>query len=72
MPGDRLLLYTDGLLEATTNNGEEFGSVRLMALVKQTTTLSPGETADSIIEAVQKWAPLQDDDLTLVICDAIA
>jgi sigma-B regulation protein RsbU (phosphoserine phosphatase) len=70
--GDRIVLYTDGILEAANAGGEEFGSARLCALVKQTSDLSPSEAADRIIETIQGWAPIQDDDLTVVVCDAIA
>ena len=35
-PGDRLLLYTDGILEASTANGEFFGQEALSALMRET------------------------------------
>jgi sigma-B regulation protein RsbU (phosphoserine phosphatase) len=68
-PGDRILLYTDGILEAFNAEREEFGKDRLRALVRQCASLSHNETADRIISTVQGWAVSQEDDLTLLVCD---
>ena len=66
--GDRLLLYTDGLLEARNAQGALFGETSLAATLKKTASLSPAEAANGIIAEVQQWAPSQDDDLTLLVC----
>ncbi len=68
-PGDRLLLYTDGILEARNASGELFGEQSLFAALKQTAGGSPAEAADRIIASVQEWARSQDDDLTVLVCD---
>lgn len=68
-PGDRLLLYTDGLVEARNEAGELFGEGFLMAELERTAGQRPAEAADGIIAAVQRWARSQDDDLTVVVCD---
>jgi sigma-B regulation protein RsbU (phosphoserine phosphatase) len=67
--GDRLLLYTDGIVEAASRAGEFFGQEALSALLRQTSGIAPAEAADRIISAVQKWAISQDDDLTVLVCD---
>ena len=67
--GDRILLYTDGVVEAASAAGDFFGQEGLSALVRQTSGISPMEAADRIISAVQQWAVSQDDDLTVLICD---
>jgi sigma-B regulation protein RsbU (phosphoserine phosphatase) len=67
--GDRLLLYTDGLIEAANAKGDFFGQEALAAVLQQTAALPPSETVDQIISAVQKWSASQDDDLTVLICD---
>ena len=68
-PGDRLVLYTDGLLEAANATGEEFGSHRLSALLKDGARLNPEAAADHIISSLQTWSKSQSDDLTVLICD---
>jgi sigma-B regulation protein RsbU (phosphoserine phosphatase) len=68
-PGDRILLYTDGILEPINASEEEFGCERLISLVKQSATHSPDEAADLILGAVSAWSASQQDDLTLMICD---
>jgi sigma-B regulation protein RsbU (phosphoserine phosphatase) len=70
--GDRLLLYTDGLVEARNRAGEMFGDAALIAKLRHTGEIAPAEAADSIIAAVQGWAHSQDDDLTVLICDYIS
>ena len=68
-PGDRLVLYTDGIIEAKNGGGEFFGEDRLYATVQETAKLLPSEVADRIIRSVEKWSPVQDDDLTVLVCD---
>jgi len=67
--GDRLLLYTDGLIEAANADGDSFGQDALSALLRQTAELPPSAASDQIISSVQQWSALQDDDLTVLICD---
>jgi sigma-B regulation protein RsbU (phosphoserine phosphatase) len=68
-PRDRLLLYTDGIIEAANSAGEFFGPEKLSDLLRNTTALSASEAADRIIHSVQTWASSQDDDLTVLVCD---
>ena len=69
IPGDRLLLYTDGIIEAANSGREEFGQERLQSLLRKCAGLPYTETADRIISAVQQWAVSQEDDLTVLVCD---
>jgi len=69
--GDRIVMYTDGILEASNGSGDFFGHDMLCHLLTKTTELSPAMAADSIISSVGQWSGKQDDDLTVVICDYI-
>lgn len=50
-PGDRVLLYSDGLLEATNSDGEEFGISRLQRAFQNSDA-----SARSVLEQVQQFA----------------
>jgi sigma-B regulation protein RsbU (phosphoserine phosphatase) len=72
--GDRLLIYTDGLLEATSPKGMEFGKVRLEEFMRSHTHLSADQFAGQLLEEVLAWAGgenkhLQADDITIVVID---
>ena len=70
-PADRLLLYTDGIVEAANRAGEFFGQEKLSVLLRDTAALDSHHAADHIIDSVQRWASSQDDDLTLLVCDFV-
>ncbi len=68
--GDFLLLYSDGLPEATNEAGEWFGFEEVPALVERIDTelLSAQEIAQEIKRTVQKFSNYQLADDTTVIC----
>ena len=68
-PGDTLVLYTDGLIEASDSEGQMFRKDRLKEVIQAHRSVSAEELAKSIDDAVAAFvgdAP-QSDDLTLVI-----
>jgi sigma-B regulation protein RsbU (phosphoserine phosphatase) len=72
--GDRLLLYTDGITEATNATGEEFGEKSLHEFLTRQGDLPAEPFADALVTAVCEWTcPERDetlaDDLTLVVVD---
>ena len=69
--GDRIVMYTDGLLDASNSAGEFFGKDTLCDLLTKTTQLSPAMVADAIIASVRQWSEKQDDDMTVLICDYV-
>jgi phosphoserine phosphatase RsbU/P len=71
-PGDRLLLYTDGLIEARNTEGKLLGEDALIALLHGTADLTPDEAADRMIDSAQQWSASQEDDLTVLICDFVS
>ncbi len=68
-PGDRLMLYTDGLTEARNGDGKLFGEEALMGELQKSASLEPAKAVDGILASVQQWARIQDDDLTVLVCD---
>lgn len=73
--GDRLLIYTDGLIEATSPDGVEFGKARLEEFVASCATLSTDHFAARLLEEVLAWPGAasrqsQSDDITIVVIDA--
>jgi len=68
--GDVLLLYTDGVTEAMAADGTLFGIVRLREALQRVASQSPTIIEETIIAAVQAFAPEQRDDITLVVLKA--
>ena len=68
-PGDRFLLYTDGLVEARDEYGNLLGEDALSAAFLATASLEPEKAADHMIATAERWAKSQDDDLTVLVCD---
>jgi len=63
-PGDKILLYTDGVLEFTNDQGDIFGEERLHALLKGLHRLPIGAILDEIVLAIENFvqgAKLLDD-----------
>jgi phosphoserine phosphatase RsbU/P len=69
---DRIVMYTDGVIEAFNATGDFFGHDALCDLLIRTRELSPTMAADSVISSVRQWSEKQDDDLTILICDYIS
>jgi len=69
MPGDLLVLYTDGLIEATAadGSGARFGIERLIALVEEYGALAPTEVRDRTLAALAAFAGRREDDVTLLV-----
>jgi sigma-B regulation protein RsbU (phosphoserine phosphatase) len=66
-PGDTLVLYSDGVVEAGLEAGEEFGKDRLAAIVQATRYQKIETTLNRIVEAVHHYSPAeQADDVTIV------
>jgi serine phosphatase RsbU (regulator of sigma subunit) len=67
--GDVLLLSTDGIHEAHSKRGEQFGFDRTIAALSGNRTQSAGEMVDRLIEGVQAFFAQmpQADDMTAVV-----
>jgi sigma-B regulation protein RsbU (phosphoserine phosphatase) len=66
VPGDRLVLFTDGLTEAHNAEGEEFGDDRLIAEAMMVRALPPAHLKDRLLAAATSFGALTDDATLLV------
>jgi sigma-B regulation protein RsbU (phosphoserine phosphatase) len=68
--GDIAVLVTDGVLESQALDGEDFGTERLLAIVRQNGHRRAREIVNRIRAAVREFSEerKQADDLTVVIC----
>ena len=70
-PGDRGLMYTDGISETNNPEGAEFGSKRFRQFLEAQKTGSANQLADSLLEELARWSARGenqdlDDDITMV------
>ena len=68
LPGDNLLLYTDGITEAMNTRHEQYSEQRLLENCQELIGKSPKEIVDKITEKVGKFVvgAVQSDDITLL------
>lgn len=67
--GDRLVFYTDGLIEARNEIGEAYGLERLTACLREYGMQTPDQLCRTILDDQRRFCgrqPLQ-DDLTLIV-----
>lgn len=69
LPGDRLVLYTDGLTDALAPDGQPFGLERLEALLRAHASLPPEELCPATFTdlAAYQGTAEQYDDMTLLV-----
>jgi len=66
--GDKLLLYTDGIIEATMQDQQPFGGQRLKEFIRERQLAEPSLFVDQLFQAVS--SPVQEDDLTVVVAQS--
>ena len=67
--GDRLILYSDGFIEAVDDDGEPFGFERFESVISSTGARSAEDIRRALLEAVKKFTRNRppEDDQTLVV-----
>ena len=72
-PGARMVLYTDGILDARNNAGQRFGSERLEEAIRKHAARKPDGLANGIIAEVSEFrqGAAQVDDESVVVVDRL-
>jgi serine phosphatase RsbU (regulator of sigma subunit) len=73
-PGDRLLLYTDGVVEPENAAGDSFGDRALEQALRDNQASSTAELLDRLLSRLHHWQPAsatQPDDITLIVIDVM-
>jgi len=65
--GDIVLLFSDGVTESTSKEGEMYGQVRLEQILNQSADLPVSKILEKIIEDVRNFQEDQYDDMSLVV-----
>jgi len=73
VPGDTLVLYTDGVTDAEDEQESFFGHERLLEIVQANLGRSAQDIQDALIAEVQEFMgdTPQFDDITLVIAKSV-
>jgi serine phosphatase RsbU (regulator of sigma subunit) len=69
-PGDLLVAFSDGVVEATSPTGEEFGEGRLLSIIRQLWDSSASEIRTAIHTSLKGFtgdAPVNDDETLIVV-----
>jgi len=72
--GDRMVLITDGIVEAADSSGDQFGMRRLKEIVESQHDLPANRFADALFRSLSSWSERaigasQSDDITLLVVD---
>ncbi len=72
-PGDRLLLYTDGLSEARNSHDHEYGDVRLKSFLRDSLNVSTPVLLTNLLDDLRQFslAPRVTDDLTIMAIESV-
>ena len=71
-PGDRIVLYTDGIVEAHDDQNRMFGYDAFYSLIQENSQLSPGELTKFTFETIGEWTGNPghfQDDASIVVID---
>ncbi len=65
---DCLFLYTDGIVEQTNREGEEFGMERFVSLLEKHCSSPPAKVIKAVIEELRNFCQCEnfDDDVTII------
>ena len=72
-PGDRLFLYSDGVVEAASKKEGDFGETRLLEILRANASLSLSEGLDRLTDSLKDWRGEDslDDDVSLLALECV-
>lgn len=75
IPGDRFLLYTDGVTEPENTRGDPFGDTQLEQVIRVNHSRPGSELLQQVLSEIRQWQPTtvdQKDDITLIVVDIVS
>jgi phosphoserine phosphatase RsbU/P len=68
-PGDWLIVFSDGVSEAMSASGEEYGEERILAVAEKQTSVAPSDMLQAIFADVRAFTKgaAQSDDITALV-----
>ena len=67
-PGDRLFVYTDGIIDTPNPDGERFGLARLKSVLDENASIPLPKVKSAVLKSLNQYAQtdLFQDDVTLI------
>ncbi|MFH1749070.1 MAG: PP2C family protein-serine/threonine phosphatase [Planctomycetota bacterium] len=71
--GDRLVLVTDGVLEAPNGKGELYGADGVQGILEQYAQAEPADLAAALLDSLRRFGPqsMTHDDVTLLVAEFV-
>ena len=71
VPGDRLFVYTDGIIDAPSPEGESFGLTRLKDALDANTGAPLSELKSAVLKTLHQYTnkELTHDDVTMIVLE---
>jgi phosphoserine phosphatase RsbU/P len=74
--GDRIIMFTDGIVESWSPKHEIFGDERFYDLIREHCSMNADDFADKVVKTVYEWTDVGvdrglSDDVTLIVMDLL-
>jgi sigma-B regulation protein RsbU (phosphoserine phosphatase) len=68
-PGDLVAAFSDGIVDATNDEGEEFGESRLLDVIEKSRSAAPEQVVRAVFDTVTEFAEgtSRNDDMAMVV-----
>ena len=72
--GDRMIMYTDGIVEAHSPQEEQFNEERFVDLIREGQDIEPAELVQKVVDSLTTWVNSDEgfeDDITITVIDVL-